>query len=381
MIDPINSPQLGERLRLARGNAGFTQVDAAGVLGVSRPTLIAIEEGERKVRSEELLKLARAYSVSVNDLVRSSAVHVDLVAKFRRSSQRKDQKGAEESVRLLNRLATAAVELENRLGRKQNVALPPEVEISPGDLDRQAEDVALDLRHRLGLGLAPITDIVSLVELELGVRIFFRPLPTGISGVFAYDIAVGPCMLINALHPRERQINSIVHELGHFLCARENPEVVAENERIQSREERFVTLFAQAFLMPATAIRQRFREHATSGTFQLRSLVLMAHSFGVSFEAITRRMEALQLLKAGTFDSLKARRFAVEEAKKSLGLAAAPLQTMAPRLLVQAADAYRRGLLSEGQLTKMLSLDRIQFREQIDQLGGPELDDAIPVET
>ena len=107
----------------------------------------------------------------------------------------------------------------------------------------------------------------------------------------------------------------------------------------------------------------------------------MAHSFGVSFEAITRRMEALQLLKAGTFDSLKARRFAVEEAKKSLGLAAAPLQTMAPRLLVQAADAYRRGLLSEGQLTKMLSLDRIQFREQIDQLGGPELDDAIPVET
>lgn len=179
MIEALSPQILGERLRLARGNAGSTQEEAAKVIGVSRPTLIAIEQGERRVREDELLKLATAYRVSVNELLRSSAVHVDLVAKFRRSSIQKEKAGAEEAVQLLNRLVTAAVELEGRLGRKQAVSFPPEVPILPGDLDRQAEDLALDLRHRLGLGLAPVTDIVSLVELELGVRIFFARLPQG----------------------------------------------------------------------------------------------------------------------------------------------------------------------------------------------------------
>lgn len=381
MNDIVNTPNVAERLRLARSNAGITQEGAAEVLGISRPTLIAIEQGERKVRIDELRKLASAYDVSVNDLLRASAVHVDLVAKFRRNSRKKHNADGEDTVRLLNRLATASIELEQRLGRKQNIAVPPAVDILPGALEQQAEDLALDLRHRLGLGLAPLTDVVSLVELELGVRIFFRELGANVSGAFAYDSSIGPCMLINSAHPRERQVNTIVHELGHFMCARETPEIVEDSRAAQSREERFVNLFAQAFLMPAAAIRQRFREHAASGTFQLRSLVLLAHGFGVSFEAMTRRMEALQLLKPGTFDSLKARKFAVEDAKKSLGLATLRLQSVAPRLMVLAAEAYHRGILSEGQLSKMLALDRIQFREQIDLLGGAELDDAIAIET
>jgi hypothetical protein len=91
-------------------------------------------------------------------------------------------------------------------------------------------------------------------------------------------------------------------------------------------------------------------------------------------------MESLRLLKAGTFESLKARRFSVEEAKKTLGLATPAIQSLAPRLLVLAAEAYNRDLLSEGQLCSMLALERLELREQIDNLGGPELDDAIPVE-
>jgi Zn-dependent peptidase ImmA (M78 family)/DNA-binding XRE family transcriptional regulator len=383
MIETIDPQILGERLRLARSNAGTTQEDAARTLSVSRPTLIAIEQGQRKIRPEELLKLSAAYCVSVNDLLRPSAIHVDLVAKFRRRGEPKERRpDSEEAVWLLNRLASAAVELETRLGRRQQVAVPPEVAILPGDLERQAEDLALDLRHRLGLGLAPITDIVLLVELELGVRIFFRPLASEISGVIAYDQSVGPCMLVNSLHPRERQLVTIVHELGHFLCARETPDVLRDNAVNSSREEKFVTLFAVAFLIPAAAVRRRFREFGlTGGTFTLRNLVLIAHTFGVSFEAMTRRMEALKLLKHGTFDSLKERGFAIEEARRNLGLASAPLFSSPPRLTLLAIEAHKRGLLSEGQLSNMLVLDRVQLREQLDSFGGSELDDAIAIET
>ena len=383
-LESIDATKVGERLRLARSNAGLNQEDAARELGVARTTIVAIEQGQRRVRNDELLKLAEVYSVSVNDLLRDSAVHVDLAGKFRRTTGNAAlEKASEETLRLLNRLATAAVELEVHLGQRKPANFPAEKPILSGNLEEQAEDLALELRHRLGLGLAPITDIVSLVELELGVRIFFRPLHSAISGVFAFDPAVGPCMLINSLHPRERQTQTIVHEVGHFMCMRQSADVFWNDPRELSREERFVSLFAVAFLMPAAAIRPRFRDLITSGgSFTPRHLLLLAHAFGVSFEAICRRLEALDLLPEGTFESLRERKFGIEENKRALGLSAAPGPSMVPpRLTMLAAAAYRRGLMSEGQLSEMLALDRVQLREQLDALGGDEMDDAIALNT
>ena len=61
---------LGQRLTAARKARGATQEDAAKVLGCSRPTLIAIEKGERRAKPEESMKLAAFYGRSVHELVR-----------------------------------------------------------------------------------------------------------------------------------------------------------------------------------------------------------------------------------------------------------------------------------------------------------------------
>jgi transcriptional regulator with XRE-family HTH domain len=198
IIEGIDPAKLGDRLRVARSTAGLTQEDAATELSVARTTLIAIEQGQRRVRPDELRALAKAYRVSINDLLRVSAIHLDFAAKFRRVAGNVPRSVAtEDAVRLLNRLAASMVELEGRLNQQLNFHYPPEKKIYTGDIEQQAEDIALDLRHRLGIGLSPISDIVALVELELGVRIFLRPMDSSISGLFAYDPAVGPCMLIN----------------------------------------------------------------------------------------------------------------------------------------------------------------------------------------
>jgi Zn-dependent peptidase ImmA (M78 family) len=367
---------MGERLKIARSNAGFTQEDAAGVIEVSRPTFVAIEQGQRKIRKTELSRLAAYYKISVNDLLRSSSIHVDLVAKFRKGGLSSQSSSSEEAIQLLNKLASSTVELEMQLGEKQQFNPLPEKTIRSGLLEEQAEDLALEVRYRLGLGLSPITDLASLVEIELGVRLYFRPLASSISGVFAYDASVGPCMLVNAKHPRERQIHTIAHELGHYMCARNSPSVVHFNAIEESREERFVSLFATSFLMPATAIRSRFTDYSTGGKFTPRNLLLLAHSFGVSFEAMTRRLEKLQLLKQGTFDSIKERGFAIENSKKTLGLQSPPQLVSSPRLTLMAVEAFKRGLFSEGQLCNMLAIGRVQLREQIENFGGDSLDDS-----
>jgi Zn-dependent peptidase ImmA (M78 family)/DNA-binding XRE family transcriptional regulator len=382
-IDSIEPLKLGERLRVARSNAGLKQDEAAREVGLSRTTLVAVEQGQRKIRSDELRQLAALYRISVNDLLRTEAVHVDLVPKFRKLGSNDEPSGpAASAMRLLIKLATSAVEIEARMGQQRSFAYPPERSILPGSLEEQAEELALELRQRLGLGLAPLSDIVSLVEIELGIRIFFRPLDASISGAFVYDSAVGACILINSNHPPERQIMTIVHELGHFMCARNAADVYL-GETETSREERFVTIFSVAFLMPAAAIRRRFREFVGSGgAFTVRHLLLLAHSFGVSFEAMARRLETLSLIPQGTFESLKDRRFAVEDAKRATGLAAmAPLSRVPPRSTLLAIEAHRRGILSEGQLSEMLALDRVQVRECLDSMGGEEMNDEITVPT
>jgi Zn-dependent peptidase ImmA (M78 family) len=250
-------------------------------------------------------------------------------------------------------------------------------------VEEQAEDLALDLRHRLGLGLAPIGDILALAESELGIRVFVRPLHSSISGLFAFDPAVGPCIMINAKHPPERQAQTAAHEIGHFLTTRSSPDVVEQEGPVTSREERFVIHFALAFLMPATALRRRFRDFtAGTGKFSPRHLILMAHDFKVSSEAMCRRLEGLRLLPEGTFDSLKDRGFAIEAAKKAIGdLPPIERSQAPPRLMLLATDAYQKGLLSEGQLCEMLAIDRVGLREHLDLFGDTNLDDAITLQT
>lgn len=375
-LDDIPASEIGERLRIARSATGKTQDEIATAIGVSRPTLVSIEKGLRKVRAEELDSLAKLYGVSANSLLAKDAVHVDLQARFRRHGQ--EDSDALEAITLLNRLASASVELERMLGISFTPSYPPEQPILPGAVDRQAEEAALSLRHRLGVGLAPIPDIASLIENELGIRVFIRKLPSKVSGLFAYDPIVGACMLLNAKHPWERRALSAAHETGHFVSTRSSVDVYEEDAPSQSAEEKFATAFSLSFLMPPSALRQRFRSMIeTNNKFTPRHLVLLAHAFHVSAEGMCRQLERIELLPKGTYDSIRERGFSASFVRGILGDPAPPtkLLPVTPRLAQLASSAYRRGLVSEGQLARMLSLDRVEVREILDVFEGGETDE------
>ena len=83
-LNELSAQEIGRRLRIARENADIRQDDAAQVIGMSRPTLVSIEKGVRRVRIQEIQMLARHYGVSVNALLRREAVHTDLMPRFRK---------------------------------------------------------------------------------------------------------------------------------------------------------------------------------------------------------------------------------------------------------------------------------------------------------
>lgn len=380
----LNTADVGRRLRIARESAGVTQAQAATAIAVARTTVVAMEKGERAVRMEELQPLARLFGTSVNSLLRTESVYVDLVPRFRQMPTCHDG-ASTDAAKILADLVRAEVELENLLGVVHPRNYPPQRPIMPGDVRVQATSDATELRQRLGLGSAPVRDITSLLELELGIRVYTRRLDSSVSGLFAYDEQIGACILLNAAHPRQRRTMSAAHELGHFVASRQSPEVLYREGRSQSREERYANAFAREFLTPGRAVMTKFRD-LTQGSSRLtrRHVILLSHAFGVSREAMVRRLEELDLIPTGTWDWFLANGgITDDQARQVLGEHAAvvmdEMEAQRPttlRLGLLAAEAWRQELLSEGQLARLLNLDHLELREILDDVEaeGVEVD-------
>ena len=140
-IDPVET---GARLRIAREERQLTQAEAAAALKLARTTLVAIEQGQRRVRIDELQEFSKLYNTSVNALLRREAVHVDLAPKFRKLTSGSDS--VRDATQVLADLAKAEVELENLLGVQRSRNYPAERPIRHGDVRTQAEQDALELR-------------------------------------------------------------------------------------------------------------------------------------------------------------------------------------------------------------------------------------------
>ena len=370
LLHNLGPVELGKRLRLARYETDLTQAHAASKANISRTTLVAIEQGKRPVKDGELVTLTDLYGVTLNQLLRQEAVHVNLVPRFRKMG---GNVGAafDNAITALNHFVSAEVELENLLGIHRQSNLPPERPLLPGDVRKQAEIDAQELRQRMGLGQGAVRNIFALLELDLGMRVYTHPLQNNVSGLFAYDDAVGACILINSSHRYERQVQTSVHELAHAVSARHRSDVCHNVDQHNSREERYAVAFSPAFLMPAHTIARRLQEiRAGSARFTRRHVIILANYFGVSRESLVRRLENLKLIHDGTWDWFtKNGGITDTQVVEVLGRNASndaeashrPMSSSV-RLETLAAQALERNLLSEGQIAELLKINRAKAR-------------------
>ena len=291
--------------------------------------------------------------------------------------------GIEQAARVLSDLVRVEVELENILGIHKPYNYPAEKTILPGDVRKQAEQDAQSLRNWLGIGEGPIQNLFALLELQLGVRVYARKLDAKVSGLFAYDEAVGACILINVGHRQDSRTLTGAHELGHFIATRRRPEIYQDEKYENSREERYANAFASAFLMPARAVMEKFKE-LTIGSSHLtrRHIILLAHFFGVSRQATVLRLEELGLTKKGTWDwFIDNGGITDEQVRQVIGPAAygpAPgEEAQSSRLFLLAIEAWKKDLIREWQMSEMLKLDGEKVRELLDEAEEDETDDLF----
>lgn len=362
---------LGRRIAEFRKARGKTQEEVADFIGLSRPTYIAIEKGDRQAKSDEIVKLAAFLGRKVHDLVRSAEPVVDLQPHLRAVAEKMkgtDEDALNNAIDQLQRLAEDYRELERMMDAPLRFNYPPEValtsRIDPAEL---AEGEAMRERGRLGLGDQPIVNLRSTLEWSVGLRIFYWALPSSIAGMYAYTTDLGCCILVNRKHPAERRRVSMLHEYGHLLVDRFKPGIdYLSMPGRKPANERFAEAFALSFLMPATSVRQRFHDIVNStNDFQVADLRRLSHFYFVSVEAMALRLEQLGLISKGSWQFLKESKFAPKQASELLGLQPQPIndQPFPERYLYLAVSAYERGDLGDADLAHYLRCDIVTARE------------------
>jgi Zn-dependent peptidase ImmA (M78 family)/transcriptional regulator with XRE-family HTH domain len=390
--DRMPTPALATRIRAARETAKLTQAHVAAELGVSRPTLIAMEKGARPVTAGELVKLASLYKQDVATLLRPSEPPASIRAKFRTGLV--GDTGDEALDRAVGELEGFADNYLDLLRRSKSRL--PGRPLAPRSVDylgpeRAGEDLAVEERNRLGLGDGPLQMLREILEVEVGLRVFFLDLPSKIAGLFISVDPLGGCVGVNRNHPAERRRWTMAHEYAHYLASRDRPEVTSlgNGGRVPDTE-RFAEVFAANFLMPRNGITRRFYELSqdNGGRATPATLVQLAHAYRVSVQALCLRLEGLGLIRTGTWDRLKDHKFQPRAAAERLNLprvsdngSALPYhyRNIATQLFID-------GDITETQYAHYLGMDIVEARGEFQHLtstpdvsedGQPQMIDLL----
>jgi Zn-dependent peptidase ImmA (M78 family)/DNA-binding XRE family transcriptional regulator len=362
---------LAERLVAARKAAKVTQESAAAHLDMSRPTFIAIEKGARRPRPEQLVKLAALYKSSLNSLLRQETQPPQLQPHLRSvlSSNADDQVELEAAIGKLSAFVDDYISLERKLNARPVNNFPPLIRVPAGPIERFAEHCAQEERARLNLGAhLPIYTQRKVLE-DVGVHVFMDALPSKLAGLYVFVPDFGYCMLINRLHPKERRRWTTAHEYGHFLLDRNKPGVdYLRPMQRKPENERFADAFAAAFLMPEAGVQRRFYEEVErKSDFNVGDLCRMADYYAVSLMAMTLRLESMNLVGRGSWDSIKSAGVAVKELKQEAGVHEQPdvdsAEAVPERYKLLAVQAWTAEKISTGSLAKLLRCSVTEARE------------------
>jgi Zn-dependent peptidase ImmA (M78 family)/DNA-binding XRE family transcriptional regulator len=389
---PITQQELGRRIRAAREACRATQDDAAKHLGVSRPTFVQIEAGNRSVSSLELDKIAFLFGRDMREFVADSFQDEDsLSALFRAQTAIVGEPTVLEKLRECMALGRELTNLERLVGIDRDLSAVASYAFptpkSRWDATQHGQRLAEQERRRLGLGHAPVPDMSALLESQ-GVRTGLVDLPDDISGLTLSDRKVGLFVVANRAHHYLRRRFSFAHEYAHVVADRDRSGLISRTSQRDDLVEMRANAFAANFLMPEDGVRQfvaglgkgkpsrafaevydeagslnvEGRSEPGTQTLQLYDVVQLAHHFGASRLSALFRLRNLRLLTEAEFEHLKA----LDEQGKGKQLAALlglpePDHTemrgeFKHRFLGLALEAFRRDELSRGKLRELVAM-------------------------
>lgn len=112
---------LGNRIKRLREQAGINQQKLAEMLGLTRPAISQIENGERKVSADELIKLSHIFGVSVDSLLNLEKEPEVILRKGKKRKIVKPQIRINVPQRNLEKFKEVLLYILNKVGSKPNI--------------------------------------------------------------------------------------------------------------------------------------------------------------------------------------------------------------------------------------------------------------------
>jgi Zn-dependent peptidase ImmA (M78 family)/DNA-binding XRE family transcriptional regulator len=303
---------LGEKLRQARDKAGFSQQEAADVIGVAREVLSYWENDRRVPSVVQLRRLAHLYGVdsAVFTGEPSRDVQVERVALLRGLTA-----GAPEARMGLNRWFAFLDEwadlleecgLEDQLPGLGRPPVASWASERPRTDSREAPRFALEVREHFKLGLDAIPNLYAFLEQK--VLVFEVSLGKvegkGVSGAFCNHPKLGYCILVNRDTTPGRQVFTLAHEYCHALFHFQEGNIVSLLGD-SDRKERFADVFAAHFLIPAPMLHSLVEFIAGKDVRDAWLVLLIQRYFRVSYAMALYRLFSEGLISQAQYDEFK----------------------------------------------------------------------------
>jgi Zn-dependent peptidase ImmA (M78 family)/transcriptional regulator with XRE-family HTH domain len=326
--------RLNETFRVARKAARVSQRLVADHVGVSRPTVSAIERKGREPRVGELARAASLFRLSPEMLMAGGfgqTVALSVEASFRKESD-----GSLDP--------HAKWELQHCQPREGGTRLQGRGDARGLLMPKLAEKV----RSLLAIDTAPPVDVFRAL-ISSPVDLEFTAL-TGVAGALLWAEDGTSCaIVVNSDQPDDRQRWTAVHEFAHFACGHHGQDSAHVDlfGPARLRVDQEADLVAAEVLMPFEAMRSVIEKRSESA-FTPELLYRLADMFRVSYTAMIVRCSALGFISSA--DVTELRRVKPTALEKKLGLKAQRTELFEPAArLPKLTDRLEAdGVLSPG---------------------------------
>lgn len=343
-----------------REESGLGLEDAARFLKISPEKLVALESGKEQPTLAMLKRIAAAYNLSlVSLLTRKPAEATKKPEDFRTVAGRAPSFNPETLLAIRNARRWQE-SISDIVAEAPNLYKLADLPIATVESD--PEVLARNERRRLGASIQEQVEWDDTLDAfrhwrwrieSLGILVFAMKMPRGdCRGFSLWEGTSIPVITVNSGENEAAQIFTLFHEYAHLLLRQAG--ICNQRENVDNAAyERFCNIFAANILMPQEAIPLR--------TWSLNDLKGAANRLKVSQEALALRLEELQMVPRGFYQSYISQYDDDNWVRPTRRKGGGPgfyqrryLNTMGSRYVSTALTALKEGLINDIEADELL---------------------------
>lgn len=331
-------------LETARQLRGYTQQEAASIIGISQGKLSKAEHQIQTLPDEVFDKVAHAYNLPIAFFLRAG------------------DHSAEEHFYFRRKITIPVKTIESFKAQIQVLKLTLDDLLAPIELpectlpslspdEYSIKDIAATIRQKLGVGHGPFPNLTSTLE-KNGILVFKFDFGTNkLDGISSITSSGFKIIFLNNQMPNDRIRFSLAHEIGHIVMH------IGQGQPGSEILEKQADEFASEFLMPEDEISNMLYN------LNLSTLAELKRRWKVSMRALIRRAKDLNCISDNTYRS-----FQILFSKKGYTKEEPiTIATENPTVIRDTISLYKRELgYSDSDIMRVMRINHDDYKKWFD---------------